>query len=331
MPNVASYYIINLVKTRLRSTLLPLITALIWGTAFVAQDVCAGRIPPMTFNALRFAIAVVFLFAVKLVINAVRKHKAKLSETELSGSEPAPPERAPFKTLVFAGALCGLALSVASNLQQAGMELGLEAGKSGFITALYVVLVPIGGLFLKKRVPAVFWAALPLAVAGLYLLCINGGFTIAAGDLLTLLCAVAFTVQILLIDRFAGSLDPISFCIAEFVTASLTSALGAAIFESPDWSLVAEYVWPMLYVAVFSCGVAYLLQIIAQRDGNPAIVSLLFSMESVFSVIFGAIILHQRLTPREYLGCALIFAAVIIVQLRLPGQKTDCQQEPPVV
>ena len=285
----------------------------------------------MTFNALRFAVAVVFLFAVKLVINAIKRRKAKPSDMEPSDAETASPRRAPVRTLIFAGALCGLALSVASNLQQAGMELGLEAGKSGFITALYVVLVPIGGLFLKKRVPAVFWAALPLAVIGLYLLCVNGGFTVAAGDLLTLLCAAAFTVQILLIDRFAGSLDPISFCIAEFVTASLTSAIGAALFESPDWGLVAQYVWPMLYVAVFSCGVAYLLQIIAQRDGNPAIVSLLFSMESVFSVIFGAIILHQRLTPREYLGCALIFAAVIIVQLRLPGQKTDCQQGPPVV
>ena len=320
----ACYTIIEGMKSRLRSTLLPLLTALIWGTAFVAQDVCAGYIPPMTFNALRFAAAVVFLALVKLVIRAVKGRRAP-------EAPEAPADNAPRRMLLIAGALCGTALAVASNLQQAGMELGLDAGKSGFITALYVVLVPLGGLILGKKLQKIFWAALPLAVLGLYLLCINGAFTIAAGDVLTLLCAAAFTVQILLIDRYASKLEPISFCIAEFVTASVLSAAGALLFEKPDWSLVAARIWPLLYVAVFSCGVAYLLQIIAQREGDPAIVSLLFSMESVFSVIGGAIILRQSMTLREYLGCALIFAAVILVQLRLPGQKTDCEEPPPEV
>ena len=300
-------------KAKLRSTILPLLTALIWGTAFVAQDVCAGSVPPMTFNALRFAAAVAFLMLVKLVIR-LTKRKGGAFEAQEPPTGPKPELR----TLLKAGVLCGAALAIASNLQQAGMELGLEAGKSGFITALYVVLVPIGELILGKRLPGIFWAALPLAVAGLYLLCISGSFTIAAGDVLTLLCAAAFTVQILLIDRFAQRLDPISFCIAEFITASVMSAIGAFIAEKPDWSLVLLHIWPLLYVAVFSCGVAYLLQIIAQREGDPAIVSLLFSMESVFSVIGGAIILRQRMTAREYIGCVLILAAVVAVQLRKP-------------
>ncbi|MBQ5487450.1 MAG: DMT family transporter [Clostridia bacterium] len=296
-------------KAKLKSTLLPLLTALIWGTAFVAQDVAAGHVPPMTFNMLRFFIAVLFLLPVKLIIGAVKRRKRP--------KEPVSPEgkRAGLRTLLIAGLLCGLALGVASFLQQAGMEAGTDSGKSGFITAMYVVLVPIGGLILGKRLPRIFWAGLALAVIGLYLLCISGKLTFTVGDLLTLLCAVAFTVQILLIDRFAKSLDPVLFCIAEFITAGVFSAAGMLLFEKPDWSEVVRYALPVLYVAIFSCGIAYLLQIVAQRDGNPAVVSLLFSMESVFSVIGGAVLLHQRMTVREYLGCALILAAVIIAQI----------------
>ncbi|MBQ1684253.1 MAG: DMT family transporter [Clostridia bacterium] len=302
-------------KAKLKSTLLPLLTALIWGTAFVAQDVAAGHVPPMTFNMLRFFIAVLFLLPVKLIIGAVKRRKRP--------KEPVSPEgkRAGLRTLLIAGLLCGLALGVASFLQQAGMEAGTDSGKSGFITAMYVVLVPIGGLILGKRLPRIFWAGLALAVIGLYLLCISGKLTFTVGDLLTLLCAVAFTVQILLIDRFAKSLDPVLFCIAEFITAGVFSAAGMLLFEKPDWSEVVRYALPVLYVAIFSCGIAYLLQIVAQRDGNPAVVSLLFSMESVFSVIGGAVLLHQRMTVREYLGCALILAAVIIAQI--PERKNN--------
>ena len=297
-------------KHGLRSTLLPVFTALIWGTAFVAQDVCAEDVPPMAFNAIRFFIAVLFLAAVKLVIGLFKKKKASSAE-----------ERPSVKKLILAGALCGAALCVASNLQQAGMHWGTEAGKSGFITALYVVLVPIGGLLLKRRIRPIFWFAVALAVAGLYLLCLHGSFKFAPGDLLTLLCAAAFTVQILLIDRFAGELDPILFCIAEFLTAAILSAVGMLVFEKPETAPILAHALPILYVAIFSCGVAYLLQIIAQRDGDPTVVSILFSLEAVFSVIASAIILHQRMSAREYAGCALLFAAVLIAQL--PGKKVE--------
>ena len=301
-------------KQRLSSIALPLLTAFIWGTAFVAQDICADSIPPMTFNALRFAVAVLFLGVVKLILSAFRRRRP---------AEQAAPkqEKGSVRRLILAGVLCGTALAVASNLQQAGMEAGLDAGKSGFITALYVVLVPIGATLLGKRLRPVFWAGLALAVAGLYLLCINGSFRLASADLLTLGCALAFAVQILLIDRFAGELDSISFCIAEFAAAAILSLAGMLIFERPSWPAVWEYILPLLYVAVFSCGVAYLLQIIAQKRGDPAIVSLLFSMEAVFSVIAGAVILHQRMTVREYVGCGLILLAVIIAQL--PGKKAE--------
>lgn len=292
-------------RKKLRSIILPLITALIWGTAFVAQDICADAIPPMTFNALRFFLAVAFLMAVRGPIRAFRRRRA----------DPSPAPKGYFKTLAIAGALCGLALGVASFLQQAGMQAGTDAGKSGFITALYVVLVPIGGVILGKRLRKLFWAGLALAVVGLYLLCIGGSFSFAPGDLLTLGCAFAFTVQILLIDRFAGELDPIDFCIAEFLTAGLFSLIGMLLLEKPQGEAILQNLLPVLYVAFFSCGIAYLLQIVAQREGDPAIVSLLFSMESVFSVIASAIILHQRMTLREYLGCALILAAVVIAQL----------------
>lgn len=317
-------------KTRLKTIILPLLTALIWGTAFVAQDVCAESVPPMTFNAIRFAIAVVFLLLVKLIMRLFKKRGGEGREALPSGGKKR------LGTLALAGALCGTALAVASNLQQAGMQAGTDAGKSGFITALYVVLVPIGSRLLGRHIPKMLWAALPIAVGGLYLLCINGGFSFAPGDLLTLICAFAFTVQILLIDRFAGDLDPIWFCTAEFLTAAALSFIGQLIFESPDWGVIMGFALPILYVAIFSCGIAYLLQIVAQRDSDPAIVSLLFSMESVFSVIGGALLLGQRMTAREYLGCALIFTAVLIAQIpekrpkaeaSAPSPNGDCQSE----
>lgn len=307
-------------KHRLRSILLPLLAAAIWGTAFVAQDVCADKVPPLTFNAIRFFIAVLFLLLVKLLITLVKRRKCgphnSVDECAAKAAKNSgEAEKSGVKTLLIAGALCGLALAVASGLQQAGLEAGTDSGKAGFITALYVVLVPIGGLFLKKRFPKVFWAGLALALVGLYLLCIDGSFRLSAGDLLLLACAAAFALQILLIDRFAGSLDPISFCIAEFAFGAVFSAIAALITETPSIGAVIECALPILYVAIFSCGIAYLLQIIAQREGDPAIVSLLFSMEAVFAVIGGAILLSQRMTAREYAGCALILAAVVIAQL----------------
>ena len=293
----------------LTTVLLPLITALIWGTAFVMQDVCADRIPAMAFNFLRFFIAIAFLLAVYGIRLLIGRRK---------GIAPVRKSREYRLTMLKAAVPIGAALGLASILQQTGMQLGTDAGKSGFITALYIVLVPVGGLFLGKKVRPVLALSILLALAGLYLLCVKGGFTLAPGDLLTLLCAVCFTVQILLIDRFGSTLDSIDLCCGEFFVGGVISLVGMLIFEKPDFSAVGEVIWPLLYVAVLSSGVAYLLQIVAQKQGDPALVSLLFSMESVFSVIGGAVILHQTMSASEYIGCGLILAGVIIAQI-LPG------------
>lgn len=293
-------------RSRLRSSVLPLFTALIWGTAFVMQDICADRISAMAFNFLRFFIAIAFLLTVSFVRFLLKRRR---------GEKPARKTREYRRTMLRAAVPIGAALGLASILQQFGMQLGTDAGKSGFITALYIVLVPVFGLFIGKKVRPVVIASIVLAIAGLYLLCIKGSFTLAPGDLLTLACAACFAVQILLIDRFGSSLDSIDLCCGEFFVAGLLSLAGMLIFEKPDLSAAGEVIWPLLYVALLSSGVAYLLQIVAQKQGDPAIVSLLFSMESVFSVIGGALILHQTMTPREYAGCGLILAAVVIAEL----------------
>lgn len=298
--------IIKCVKDKLKSSILPLFTALIWGTAFVMQDICAERISAFTFNCLRFFIAIAFLAAVWGVRTLIRKR---------TGKEVKRTTREYRLTMLKAAIPIGAALGIASILQQFGMELGTDAGKSGFITALYIVLVPVFGFVIGKRVRPVLIISILLALGGLYLLCIKGGFRPEPGDLLTLACAAAFAVQILLIDRFGGSLDSIDLCTGEFLVAGAISLAGMLIFEKPDFSAVGEVIWPLLYVAILSSGVAYLLQIVAQKRGDPALVSLLFSMESVFSVVAGALILDHTMTAREYTGCALILAAVIIAQV----------------
>lgn len=304
---------------KLKQTLLPLIAAMIWGTAFVAQDVCSDRIPSMAFNALRFFIAVVFLLAMRFIIRAVRRKRGVLPV--LSADE----KKSYRKRLAVAALATGTAVAAASVLQQAGLQYGTDSGKAGFITALYVVLVPIVGLFLKKRVRPIFWLAVALATVGLYLLCMNGSFALALGDLLTLLCAVAFTGQILLVDRFSPGLDSVDLVCAQFTVAGIWSLIGMLIFEKPDMAGISACMLPLLYVAVFSSGVAYLLQAVAQRDGDPSVVSLLFSMEAVFCAVASAIILHQRMTVREYVGCALMFAAVVLSQLT--GEKAPAAAE----
>ena len=306
-------------SAKAKQIIFPLTAALIWGTAFVAQDVCADRIQTFTFNTVRCFAAFVVLMLMGLAIKTIRRRGGL-------GKEQAP-AKSDRRTLIVAALLCGTALAVASNLQQGGMQAGTDSGKAGFITALYIVLVPIGGLFLKKRVTGIFWLGVALAVAGLYLLCVNRQFTLTTGDFLTLLCAFAFAVQILLIDRYSGRLDSISLCAAEFFVAGIWSLAGMLLFEHPDWSEVWACMLPIMYVAVFSSGVAYLLQILAQREGNPAVVSLLFSMEAVFAVIASAIILKQSMTAREYAGCALMFAAVVISQLPSPKGGRRKQRE----
>ena len=286
---------------RIRQNVLPLLAAFIWGTAFVAQSMAAGHVGPFTFNAARSVIAFFFLLGL-CVIRRIWQSKAGMT-----------PASTP-KALMIGGICCGTALAVASNLQQKGIET-TTSGKAGFITALYIVLVPIAGLFLKRRVGIKVWAGVALAMAGLYCLCITEGFSIAVGDFYLLGCAVCFTVQIMCIDHFAQKVDGIELSCAQFFVVSVISSVGMFLAETPTVEAVSACIWPILYVGVFSSGVAYTLQILAQKDSNPTVVTLLLSLESVFATVAGAVILQDQMSGREYFGCGLMLFAVVLAQL----------------
>ena len=275
---------------QMRQVVFPILAAFILGTAFVAQDLCADSIGAFAFNATRYFIAVLALLVVILISDKLKKNKPTLTAQE---------KKAANKQLWLGGLCCGAALAIASNFQQAGLVAGTDAGKAGFITALYVVLVPVFGLFFKRKVSLPTWIAVVLSVVALYLLCIKGDFSLAPGDLLVLVCAVCFAIHILVIDHFT--------CMF--------------IFEDVDFAAILSCALPLLYVGIFSCGVGYTLQILAQKDSNPTVVTILLSLESVFAVIAGAIILKQQMTVREYIGCAIMFAAVILAQIQFPTRQ----------
>ena len=291
---------------RVRQNVLPLVTAMIWGTAFVAQSVAAKYMGPFTFNTARAVIAFLFLLGLCGLRAAWRRRK---------GGAPVSAESR--RDLLLGGLCCGAALSVASFFQQKGLET-TTPGKAGFITALYIVLVPLAGLALGKKVPRALWLGVALAVAGLYCLCVTEELSVTGGDLYVLACAFCFTAQILVVDHFTNKVDGVALSCVQFLVMTVLSAAGALMETPPPLELLGEYLWPVLYVGVFSSGVAYTLQILAQKDSNPAVVSLLMSMESLFAVVAEALILGNRMTGREYLGCALMLAAVVLAQLPFP-------------
>ena len=297
---------------QMRQVVFPILAAFIWGTAFVAQDLCADSIGAFAFNASRYFIAVLALLVVILISDKLKKNKPTLTAQE---------KKAANKQLWLGGLCCGAALAIASNFQQAGLVAGTDAGKAGFITALYVVLVPVFGLFFKRKVSLPTWIAVVLSVVALYLLCIKGDFSLAPGDLLVLVCAVCFAVHILVIDHFTAYCDGVKLSCLQFLFAGIISTICMFIFEDVDFAAILSCALPLLYVGIFSCGVGYTLQILAQKDSNPTVVTILLSLESVFAVIAGAIILKQQMTVREYIGCAIMFAAVILAQIQFPTRQ----------
>lgn len=305
-------------KFALRQSLLLLLTATIWGVAFVAQSVSMDYIGPFTFNAARNFIGAVVLLP---CIGLLRKSNKKGDNTDNRTN------KAHSKVLIAGGVSCGVLLFAASNLQQIGIQY-TTVGKAGFITAMYIVLVPILGLFLRKKVTGRVWAAVAIAVAGLYMLCMTGdGFSLQKGDLLVLCCALVFSVHILVIDYFAPKTDGVKMsCIQFFVCAGLSSA-AMLLFEKPRIDMLLQAWIPVLYAGVLSCGVAYTLQIVGQKGMNPTVASLILSLESVISVIAGWLILGQKLTASELFGCALMFAAIILVQLPGKMRKSKGEQE----
>lgn len=290
---------------RIRQNVFPVLAALIWGTAFVAQSVAADSVEPFTFTAARSAVAFLFLLVLCLVFRALRRRDFQ------ENAQPRPGSR---RDLAVGGICCGVALTAAVNLQQMGLET-TSSGKAGFITALYIVLVPIAGLFLHRKAPRAIWLSVALAVVGLYLLCVQESFSITQGDFYVLLCAFCFTGHILIIDHFTQKVDGVALSCAQFLVVTVLSAAMMLATESPNWAGLLECIGPILYVGIFSSGVGYTLQILAQKDSNPAVVSLLLSLESVFATIAGALILGDRMSGKEYLGCVLMLAAVVLAQL----------------
>ena len=283
----------------IRQNVLPVLAAMIWGSAFLAQSVGAEHMGPFTFNTARSVVAFFFLLALCAVRRRFRGSAVRS-----------------WRELFTAGGFCGAALAVATWLQQAGMAT-TEPGKAGFITALYIVIVPlIGKFFLKREAPSTIWASVALAAVGLYLLSVKKRLTVESGDVYMILCALVFSVQILLIDHFSRRVDGVAMSCVQFFTMTAVSALGAAVTaESVSAEALRVCLWAILYAGVFSSGVAYTLQILAQKDSNPMVVSLLLSLEAVFAALSGALFRHERMTARELLGCVLMFAAVVIAQI----------------
>ena len=292
-----------------KNTFLLFLTAFIWGVAFVAQSVGMDYVGPWTFNASRFIIGAVFLIPCIAFLDGLKKKEAAASGT--SSEKSAPQDK---KTLLIGGLCCGIAIAVASTLQQYGISM-TTVGKAGFITALYIVIVPILGIFLKKKPRLIIWVSVVLALAGLYFLCMTDSLSFSKGDTMVLLCALVFSIHILIIDYFSPKVDGVRMSCIQFFVASIICGIPALILEHPQFSSLVAAWAPILYAGILSCGVAYTLQIVAQKNYDPTIASLILSLESVFSVLAGWVILHETLSPREILGCVLVFIAIILVQL----------------
>lgn len=287
-----------------------LITALIWGTAFVAQDLCAGKIGAFTFNALRAIIAVLGLGAFLLIRRGIQRKKGTYRR-----QDP--------KTFWLGGLVCGFFLAVASNLQQFGIS-DSGAGKASFITALYVVLVPVFSMVAGRKNPITVWFGVVAAAVGMYFLCIKGDFTVAKGDFFLIACAVAFALQVLSVDHFVKKVDSIALSWGQFFFTAIFSGVFALIFDTETTGAgILSCLLPVLYVGVFSSCIAYTLQVVAQVGANPTVIALIFSLESVFGVAASALLLQERLLPREYLGCALMLVGAVVSQLPFPQKKTN--------
>ena len=300
-----------------RNSMILALTAFIWGISFVAQSEGGDALGPYTFNCVRSFIGALFLVIIILI-------------TDKLGLTKKPENKESQRILLKGGILCGIILCISTNLQQMGIYMGTPSGKAGFLTACYILLVPILGIFLKKKCGLNVWIGVLIALIGLYLLCINGKLYIQMSDLLVMICAVCFSVHILVIDRFSPLVDGLRMSCIQFFTVGIITSIPMFFVDIKGSETFSVWLngfgtwdaWiPLLYAGIFSCGIAYTLQIIGQKGVNPTIASLIMSLESVFSVLAGWIILNEKLSFRELTGCLLIFIAVILAQL--PVGKRD--------
>ena len=295
---------------RMRGNLLLLLTAFIWGVAFVAQVEGGTAVGGLTFNGVRSLLGGGLLLLLLPLLD-----KWGLARRPQTATEK--------KHLWVGGVLCGLALFAATNLQQLGL-LTTSAGKGGFITALYIVLVPLFGLLIGRRTTLFTWVGVALAVVGLYFLCMQGERGLERGDLLVMACTPIFAVQILLVDRYAPRTDCIRLACIEFFTVGILNLPLMFLFETPSLTAMADCWVSILDAGLLSSGAAYTLQIVAQKDSHPTTASVLMSFESVFAVLAGVVLLGDTMTSWEWLGCAVMFAAVILARLPTPKRRGAC-------
>lgn len=288
-------------QSSLKNILLLLLTAMIWGSGFVAQSAGMEHVGPYTFLAARS-----YLGGLVVAVFLLLRQKGRPCGERTAGGR---------KTLLLGGVCCGAALFVASALQQIGI-MYTSVGKSGFLTAMYILIVPFLSLLLfRRRLPALIWVCVGLSLVGMYLLCLSGPVGFTFGDLLVLLCAVGYSVHILVIDRFSPRTDPVLLSCIQFFVCAILSTVPALLLEQPAPAALGSAWVTVGYAGVCSSGVAYTLQVVAQRDCDPTVCSLVLCLESVFAALFGWLLLGQGLSVREALGCALMFAAIVLSQL----------------
>ena len=292
-------------KKKIRAALLLTLASFIWGSTFVAQRMGGDFLEPLTFTFSRSLLAGIVLFGFLCVKSTIQKTSLKDVFT---------------KETVIGGLCCAAVLFFATTLQQTGVTM-TTAGKAGFLTTTYIVIVPLLGLFIKKKPPNVIWLSVLIAIAGLYLLTVKDGLRIELGDILVILCAVCFSGHILVTDHFSRKANPIGLSCIQFLTVGIASLPLAYIFEQPSVANVARAWIPLIYTGILSSSIAFTLQILAQKDLAPAVASIIMSLESVFAVLCGWLVLNETLFLKEGVGCVLMFTAVILAQLPEKAKK----------
>ena len=290
---------------RLQGTLILALAALVWGISFVSQSESMNFIEPNTFNGIRTLLGCISLLPVIYVIDMQKKKKGTF----------VPMTATQKKDLLLGGILCGIFLCAASTIQTYGLKY-TTAGKSGFITALYMIFVPIASVFLGKKIRPTVVVSILIALVGMYFLCIKkGSFQINKGDIYTLICSVIFTFHILVIDHFSAKVDGVRLSCMQFLMGGTLNTMLMFLIESPQLSLILKCTAPILYSGIMSCGVAYTFQIIGQKHAEPTVASLVMSLESVFAALAGWLLLSEAMNIREIVGCIMMFGAIVLVQL----------------
>ena len=292
-----------------KNFILLFITAVIWGVAFVAQSAGMDYVGPYTFNAVRCLLGgIVLIPCVFFLTRSAKKEQKK------DGTASKMPVMDRPKDLLIGGLICGFMMFVSTTLQQVGIAYTTVA-KAGFITALYIIIVPILGIFLKRKAGLKIWISVVIALVGLYLLCMKGSLSLSKGDFLILICSICFAIHIMVVDHFTEKVSGTKLSCIQFLFAGALSSVLMFLFEEPHWADIGAAWLPICYAGILSCGVAYTFQIIGQRGTVPTIASLILSLESVVSVLAGWILLGETLSPREILGCVLMFGAIILAQI----------------